>query len=312
MAVKTKVNDFLELYKLPIEELIAVSSKLTQEFFGNKVDFCSIVSAKTGKCEENCKYCSQSSHYRTDIETHPLLSLSEIKNCAISARESGVTRFSIVTSGKKPESEDFEKIVEMISLLKEIEGVTICASLGILNEKELLQLKEAGLKRYHHNINTCKSYHNQICSTHSYEERINTINLTKKCGLELCSGVIIGMGESRQHRAEMAAELAELLPVSVPVNFLHPIEGTPFQIHTDAIDEDEILRTIAVFRIAMPKTELRYAGGRISRFSPKYQELGLKAGINGMIVGNYLTTIGIEPNEDKKLLKRSGKELNCD
>jgi len=309
MSVKTKVDEFLELYKLPIEELIDISSKLTQEFSGNKVGFCSIVSAKTGKCEENCKYCSQSSHYRTDIETHPLLSLTEIKKCAISARDNGVKRFSIVTSGKKPDSKDFEKILEMVSFLKEINGITICASLGILNEKEFLQLKEAGLKRYHHNINTCKSYHSEVCTTHSYEDRINTINLSKKCGLEICSGVIIGMGESRQHRAEMAAELAELMPASIPINFLHPIEGTPFEIHSHSIDEDEILRTIAVFRIAMPKAELRYAGGRLSRFSSEYQELGLKAGINGMIVGNYLTTIGIEPNEDRELLKRSGMEL---
>jgi len=190
-------------------------------------------------------------------------------------------------------------------LLMQVEA----SSQGILNEKELSELKEAGLERYHHNINTCKSYHNQVCTTHSYKERINTITLTKKCGLEACSGVIIGMGESRQQRAEMAAELAELKPVSVPINFLHPIEGTPFEIHTDAINEEEILRTIAIFRIAMPESELRYAGGRALRFSPKYQELGLKTGINGILVGNYLTTIGIEPTDDVNLLKRSGMEL---
>ncbi|HBG49977.1 MAG TPA: biotin synthase BioB [Cyanobacteria bacterium UBA9971] len=309
MAVKTNINEFLELYELPLEELIDISSKLTQQNFKNKVDFCSIVSAKTGKCGENCKYCAQSSHYRTNIETHPLISLDEVKKCAISARESGVTKFSIVTSGRKPDSRDFEELLKMMSLLKEMDGFTVCASLGILEEKELLELKKAGLERYHHNINTCKSYHNEVCTTHSYQERINTINLTKKCGLEVCSGVIIGMGESRQQRAEMAAELAELKPVSVPINFLHPIEGTPFEIHTDAIDEEEILRTIAIFRIAMPKTELRYAGGRALRFSPKYQELGLKAGISGVLVGNYLTTIGIEPSDDLNLLKRSGMEL---
>ena len=309
MAVKTNINEFLELYELPLEELIDISSKITQQNFKNKVDFCSIVSAKTGKCGENCKYCAQSSHYRTNIETHPLISLDEVKKCAISARESGVTKFSIVTSGRKPDSRDFEELLKMMSLLKEMDGFTVCASLGILEEKELLELKKAGLERYHHNINTCKSYHNEVCTTHSYQERINTINLTKKCGLEVCSGVIIGMGESRQQRAEMAAELAELKPVSVPINFLHPIEGTPFEIHTDAIDEEEILRTIAIFRIAMPKTELRYAGGRALRFSPKYQELGLKAGISGVLVGNYLTTIGIEPSDDLNLLKRSGMEL---
>jgi len=309
MAVKTNINEFLELYELPLEELIGISSKITQQNFKNKVDFCSIVSAKTGKCGEDCKYCAQSSHYRTNIETHSLISLEEVKKCAISARENGVTKFSIVTSGRNPESEDFEKLLEMISLLKEIGGFMVCASLGILDEKELLELKEAGLERYHHNINTCKSYHNEVCTTHSYQDRINTINLTKKCGLEACSGVIIGMGESRQQRSEMAAELAELRPASIPINFLYPIEGTPFEIHTDSIDAEEILRTIAIFRIAMPESELRYAGGRALRFSPKYQELGLKTGINGILVGNYLTTIGIEPKDDLDLLKRSGMEL---
>lgn len=312
MAVKVKVDELLELYELPIEELTELSAKLTQEKFKNKVDFCSIVSAKTGKCGENCKYCAQSSHYRTNIETHPLLSLTEVEKCAINAINAGVTKFSIVTSGRKPEFQDFGKLLEMISLLKQIGGFTVCASLGILDEKELLQLKEAGLERYHHNMNTCKSYHEDVCTTHSYQDRINTVNLTKKCGLELCSGVIIGMGESRQQRAEMAAELAELEPASVPMNFLHPIEGTPFEIHTNAIDEDEILRTIAIFRMAMPESELRYAGGRALKFSPKYQELGLKAGINGILVGNYLTTIGIEPDEDLELLKKSGMELKLD
>ena len=309
MAVKTKVTELLELYELPVEELIEISSKLTQKNFKNEVDFCSIVSAKTGKCQENCKYCAQSSHYRTNIETHPLISLTEVEKCAISARENGVTKFSIVTSGRKPESKDFEKLLEMISLLKKIGGFTVCASLGILDEKEILQLKEAGLERYHHNINTCRSYHSEVCTTHLYEDRINTINLTRKHGLEICSGVIIGMGESRQQRAEMAAELSEIKPHSIPLNFLHAIEGTPFEIYKKAIDEEEILRTIAVFRIAMPESEIRYAGGRALRFSTEYQELGLKAGINGILVGNYLTTIGIEPEDDKGLLKRSGMKL---
>lgn len=312
MPVKSKVDEFLELYELPVEELIEISSKLTQIHFGNKVDFCSIVSAKTGKCGENCKYCAQSSHYRTNIETHPLISLEELKKCAVSAVESGVTKFSIVTSGRKPDPEDFDRLLDMVSLMKEMGGFTVCASLGILNENEMMQLKEVGLDRYHHNINTCKSYHNDVCTTHSFEDRINTIDFTKKCGLEVCSGVIIGMGESRKQRAEMAAELSEINPASIPINFLHPIEGTPFEIHTDAINEEEILRTIAIFRIAIPQAELRYAGGRALRFSPAYQELGLKAGINGILVGNYLTTIGIDPLDDKKLVSKCGKELKLD
>lgn len=312
MAVKTKVDEFLELFELPVEELIEISSGLTEKYFSNEVDFCSIVSAKTGKCGENCKYCAQSSHYRTNIETHPLISLEEVKKCAVTASESGVTKFSIVTSGKSPSDEDFDRLLDMVSLLKELGGFTVCASLGILNEKQMIQLKEAGLERYHHNINSCKSYYLDVCTTHSYEDRINTINLTKKYYLEVCSGVIIGMGESRKQRAEMAAELAEIKPHSIPLNLLYPIEGTPFEIYNKVIDEEEILKTIAVFRIATPESEIRYAGGRAFHLSPKYQELGLKAGINGILVGNYLTTIGIEPEEDLELLKRTGKRLKRD
>lgn len=310
MSFEKKINELLRLYELPIEELIALSSAITQENFGNNVDFCSIASVKTGKCGENCRYCAQSSHYRTNIETHPLISLEEVEKCAISARNSGVKRFSIVTSGKSPEPQDFGKLLDMISLLKKTEGIKVCASIGILSEEQIVELKEAGLERYHHNINTCKSYYKKVCTTHDFQERINTINLIKKHGLELCSGVIIGMGESRIQRAEMAVELSEINPDSVPVNFLHPIEGTPFESYIDAIDEEEILRTIAVFRVSMPKAELRYAGGRALRFSPKYQELGLKAGISGMLVGNYLTTIGITPEEDLLLLEKTGKKLD--
>lgn len=312
MIINTKVNELMELYKLPVHELVDISSAITEKNFGNEVDFCSIVSAKTGKCGENCRYCAQSSHYRTNIETHPLLSLEQIEKCAISAKESGVTKFSIVTSGKSPDKEDFDKLLEMISLLKGIGGFKVCASLGILSEEELKQLKEAGLERYHHNINTCKSYHSDVCTTHSYEERINTINLVKKLKIEVCSGVILGMGESRLQRAEMAAELSEINPASVPLNFLYPIEGTPFEIYNKVINEEELLKTIAVFRIAMPKAEIRYAGGRAYHFSKQYQELGLKAGINGILVGNYLTTIGIEPEDDLELLNLSGKKLKRD
>ena len=309
MQTTTKIDEFIRLYELPVGELISLSSGLTEKNFNNEVEFCSIVSAKTGKCGENCKYCAQSSHYLTNIESHPLLSLKEVKKCAENARESGVTRFSIVTSGKSPELENFDKLLKMISMLNTMEGFTVCASIGILNEEQVIRIKEAGLKRYHHNINTCKSYHTDICTTHTYEDRINTVKLIQKHGMEVCCGVIIGMGESRRQRAEMAAELAELNIESVPINFLHPIEGTPFEGYLNKIDEEEILKTIAIFRIAMPKTELRYAGGRALRFSQENQELGLKAGVNGILVGNYLTTIGITPEEDKNLLERSGKVL---
>jgi len=309
MITKSLIEEYLDLYDAPLQELVNEAAKVTEENFDNRVEFCSIISAKTGKCTENCRYCAQSSHYRTNIETHPIISLEEVRKCAIHARENGATRFSIVTSGKGPDEEDFEKLVEMVQVINEVEGVHSCASIGILSDEQMRALKEAGLTRYHHNLNTCKSYHNEVCTTHTYKSRVETINLAHKYNMEVCTGGIIGMGESRKQRVELVMELAEMDPISVPVNFLHPIEGTPFEIHKHAIDEEEIIRTLAIYRIILPKTVIRYGGGRSLRLSPKNQELGIKLGVNGMLIGNYLTTIGTTPEQDRELLQRAGMKL---
>lgn len=309
MVTRTKIDELLELYDLPLDKLVKIAAEVTDKNFDDKVEFCSIVSAKTGKCEENCKYCAQSSHYSTKIETHPLLSVEEVKKCALEAKVNGAKRFSVVTSGKGPDKEDFYKLVEMIREINKIPGLEACASLGIVDEDQMKALKEAGMKRYHHNINTCESYHDEVCTTHSYQDRIDTIKLAKKYGIEACSGVIIGMGETRRQRVEMALELAELNPESVPVNFLHPIEGTPFEVHKGSIDSEEILRTLAVFRVALPKAVIRYGGGRTLKLSMEQQELGVKMGVNGLLVGNYLTTVGNTPQQDKELVQRAGKQV---
>ena len=200
----------------------------------------------------------------------------------------------------------------MIKAVREIEGLHSCCSLGILDEQQVKKIKEAGVERYNHNINTAKSHHDNICSTHSFKDRVDTIKLIQKHGIEACSGVIIGMGESKEQRIEMALELAELNPVSVPINFLNPIEGTPMEGSVSLINEEEILKTICIFRIVMPKALLRYAGGRTTRFSDTYQKLGIKAGINALLVGNYLTTTGSKPSDDKKLIEDQGLCLTND
>jgi len=299
----------LELYSLPIEELMEISAKITEENFAGDVEFCSIISAKTGMCGEDCKYCSQSSHNKAQIETHPLLSVEKVKEAALDAKNNGATRFCVVTSGRKPDDEEFKKILEMIKEVAAIDGLHACCSLGILTEDQMKSLKDAGAERFNHNINTAKSYHSSICTTHDFQDRIDTIKLAQKYGIEACAGVIIGMGETREQRVEMALQLAELNPVSVPINILNPIKGTPLENMRDAIDEEEILRTIAIFRIAVPKALIRYAGGRSTRFSKQYQLLGLKAGINALLVGNYLTTTGISPEEDIELISQAGKTL---
>lgn len=296
-------EDLLKLYEKPLDELIEISNKITKENFHNSVEACSIISAKTGACQENCKYCSQSKHNHAEIECHPLLDVETVKKAALSAKENGATRFCIVTSGRVPTGKDFEKILEMIKAVASIDGIHCCASLGLLSEEQVKQIKEAGVERFNHNINTSENYHKNICTTHKFEDRVRTVKLIQKYGMEACTGVIIGMGESREDRVDMAMSLRELNPTTVPINFLNPIKGTPLEGFEDKIDEEEILKTICIFRIALPKAMLRYAGGRTTRLSKEHQKLGLIAGINSVLVGNYLTTAGSKADEDKEMFK---------
>lgn len=304
-----KTAEYLDLYEDSLENLIEISEEITSKNFGNKVEFCSLISARTGKCSQNCKYCAQSSHYRTEIETHPLVSLEDVKKTAQEARNSGASRFAIVTSGKTPDESDFDVMLDMIGEINSVDGLKSCASIGILNRAQAYALKEAGLRRFHHNINTCRSYYPSVCTTHTYDERIETIELVKENNLELCSGVILGMGETRRQRVEMALELREINPDSVPLNFLYPIQGTPFESYLDKIDEEEILKTIAIFRIILPSVSLRYTGGRLIRLSEKAQRQGMIAGVDSVLIGNMLTTIGIDPKDDLKMVTELNKEL---
>lgn len=296
-------EDFLKLYEKPLEELLEISKDITHENFSNKVEACSIISARTGACSENCKYCAQSSHNHADIEFQPILDVETVKKAALSAKENGATRFSIVTSGRRPSDKDFEVILDMVRAVTSIEGLECCASLGILTETQMKQLKEAGLRRFHHNINTSENYHKFICTTHTFEDRIKTVELARKYGLEVCCGVIIGMGETREDRVDMALSLKKINPESVPMNILCPIKGTPLENYGDKIDEEEILKTICIFRMILPKAVLRYAGGRTTRLSKENQKRGFIAGMNGVLVGNYLTTVGSKTEEDKEMLK---------
>lgn len=297
-------QELLDLYNKPLTELIEISHKITEDNFDNTVEACSIVSAKTGACSENCKYCAQSKHNHADIECHPLLDVDTVKKAALSAKENGANHFCIVTSGTAPTRKDFENILKMVKEVASIDGLHCCASLGLLSEDEIKELKDAGLERYNHNINTSENYHKNICSTHNFEDRVHTVEMIKKHGIEACCGVIIGMGESREDRIDMALSLKKLNPKTVPINFLNPIKGTPLEDYENKIDEEEILKTICIFRIVLPKTLLRYAGGRTTRLSKYNQKLGIIAGINSLLVGNYLTTTGSKSEEDEKMLEQ--------
>ena len=254
----TKEN-LLELYKKDLDELLKISSK----YLKDEVEFCSLVNARNGKCSQNCRYCAQSSYYRTDIESYPLIDKETVRKAAIDAKKHHVTRFAVVTSGKSPDESDFDAIVDLIKELNKIDGLKSCASIGILTDEQAKKLAESGLKRFHHNINTSRSYYPEVCTTHSWDERLNTCKLVRKYGMELCCGVILGMGESIEQRVEMALELAEIHPDSIPINILMPIEHTPFENYFDKIDEENILRTLAIFKIANPESILRFCGGRM-------------------------------------------------
>lgn len=297
-------QELLRLYNLDLDELLEMSSKYIKE----DVEFCSLINARNGKCSQNCKYCAQSSHYCTHIESYPLVEIDEVRKTALDAKAHKASRFAIVTSGKTPDESDFNKMLEMIKEINKIDGLNSCASIGILNEEQAKKLAESGLKRFHHNINTSKSYYPEVCTTHTWEDRVNTCKLVKKYGMELCCGVILGMGESVEQRVEMALELAEIQPNSIPINILMPIPETPFENYGDKIDEENVLRTLAIFKIANPNSILRFCGGRM-RLSEENQRKALKTCVEGLMVGNYLTTIGKNPDEDIKTVAELGKSI---
>ncbi|MFI3300058.1 MAG: biotin synthase BioB [Candidatus Gastranaerophilales bacterium] len=297
-------EELLGLYNLELDELLAISRK----YMSDDIEFCSLVNARNGKCSQNCKYCAQSSHYCTNIETFPLIEIDEVEKVALEAKSQKASRFAVVTSGKTPDESDADKIIEMIKKINSIDGVQSCASIGILDEENAKKLADAGLKRFHHNINTAESYYPEVCTTHTWQDRKKTCELVKKYGMELCCGVILGMGESVEQRVEMALQLAEIAPNSIPINILMPIKETPFENYHDKIDEQHILRSLAIIKIANPSAVLRFCGGRM-RLSEAGQEIALKNCVEGILIGNYLTTTGKAPCEDLQTVQKLGKKI---
>ena len=292
----------------PEAELYTCANSIREKFTGNKVDLCSIINGKSGRCSENCSYCAQSKHYKTGVKEYPLVSYEEVKEKAKKDEEDGIDRFSIVTSGRALSTEDIEIVTDYYGALnKELPNISLCASHGILNKDDLIKLKESGVKRYHHNVETSKNYYSKICTTHTYDERINTIKLCREVGLEVCSGGIIGLGESIEDRINMAIELRELEILSIPINALMPIKGTPLE-NNELLREEEILRTIAVFRFINPRANIRLAAGR--NLLTNYGEKAFMAGANGTISGSLLTTCGSGGTcNDRKMIEGLGLKV---
>jgi len=291
--------------------LLAAAELLRRRHKGKKVKLCAIVNAKSGRCSENCVFCAQSGHYKTEVNIYPLLSDEEMINAAKAAEKNmSATCFSIVTSGKTIHSPaDIKTIGAAVKEITDGTKMNRCVSLGTLNKEQILELKAAGLKRLHHNLESAESYFPNICTTHSYQERINTVKLAKENGLEVCSGGIFGLGETPEQRVELAFTLREIDVQSVPINILNPIAGTPAAEKYQPLSPFDVLRLIATYRFILPTQDIGVFGGR-ERSLGSLQPLMFIAGANVTLVGDYLTTKGQAAEKDLQMIKDLGLEID--
>lgn len=300
----TQVYSLLEADPMQLREAAA---RVTARFAPRRFDSCSIINARSGKCSENCKWCAQSAHYSTGCATYPIVPYEECMEAARLNASHGIMRFSLVTSGRAVHGDDLKAMCRMLRDAKESTGIYTCASMGLLDADEMRQLYDAGVRRYHCNLETAPSHFPTLCTTHTYEDKLRTIAHARALGMDVCCGGIIGMGESRRQRAEFAIAIRQAQPVSIPINILIPIPGTPMQ-DTPLISDDEIIDTVAIFRMAHPTVTLRFAGGR-KRLSREVQLECMRVGINGGLVGDMLTTIGNSVADDKQLTADAGYEF---
>ncbi|MBQ8682196.1 MAG: biotin synthase BioB [Selenomonadales bacterium] len=289
-----------------IEELCLGANAIREALCGNKADLCSIVNGRSGQCSEDCKFCAQSCHYHTDTETYTFRPIEEIVEEARRNETAGIHRFSIVTAGRSIKGDDLAQALTAYSCLREESSMRLCASHGLQTAEEFQQLKDAGVERYHSNIETSKRYFPNVCTTHTYEDKIANIKRAQAVGLEVCSGGIIGMGETWEDRIDMAVSLAELEIDSIPLNVLRPIAGTPFE-NRPSISNEDVLRTVAIFRYINPLSWIRIAAGR-GQFADGGLEL-FRSGANAAITGDMLTTTGSNMNADVRMFRQLGYQL---
>ncbi len=293
----------------PKEDQYLAADSLRRRMLGNRFDLCSIINAKSGNCTENCRFCAQSARHHTGIDTYELISEDEAMDMARDNDSHGVGRLSLVTSGRSLTRETLEQLSGLFVGIKAETAMDFCVSTGLLSEEIAADLVKDGVSRYHCNLEACKNFFPQVCTTHTWEEKAQTLETAKAAGLSLCSGGIIGMGESLDDRIALAFELRELGVLSIPINILTPIPGTPLA-ELKPLSTDEVLTTLALFRLINPKAVIRMAGGRQQLGDDQYRCFA--AGANGAIVGNYLTTTGSGIAEDKKRLREMGYVFDRD
>ena len=306
----TREDDLSFFLTCDLEELCKGADLIREHFVGDKVDLCSIINGRSGKCPEDCKYCAQSAHHHTDCEVYDFLPEDEILEACKMNEKEGVDRFSIVTAGKALTGEELEKAIHAYEIMHKEFKIDLCASMGFISEEQLHRLHEAGVSSYHHNIETSRRFFPSICTTHTYDMKIETLKKVKAEGMWVCSGGIIGMGETEEDRLDMAISLAEVGVDSIPINVLMPIKGTPLE-NLNRLTEPEILRTIAFFRYINPKADIRLAAGRA--LMENDGEKAFLSGASATITGNMLTTAACATiRSDKEMLESIGRDVTPD
>src|SRR6186997_326810 len=287
-----------------IEALVERAWQARQERFGDATDLCSLVNAKSGGCAQDCGFCAQSKYAEAETPLHAMMEPEQILEHAQAAEAAGAHRFCMVTQGQGLSKRDFAKVLEGARLVSEHTNLKRCASIGHMSAERAKQLLEAGIQRVHHNVESSRSYYPEVSSTVRYEGRLRTIDAVKEAGLETCVGGILNLGESPRQRVEMAFELSELDPTSVPINLLNPRDGTKFG-DRPLMDAWEVVKWVAIFRLIIPGALFRLCGGRVENLGD-LQPLAVKAGLNGVMMGNFLTTLGSEPADDREMFEELG------
>ena len=302
-------EDAKKLFNIPdenLKELAKCANEITRDYNGNKVDVEQLNNIKKNACSEDCTFCGQSAFFDTGIETYQLPTPEEVVTKAKKAKEEGAESYCLVAAWREPSSKDFTNVCKIITEINEKVGISVECSLGFLTKEQATKLKELKVKRYNHNLETAESNFSEICTTHTYQDRLDTLEIAREAGLELCTGGIIGLGETREQRIEMTLELARIYPEEVTINILVPVPGTPLELQVD-LPNSEITRIFSVIRFLLPESVIKISGGRETNLDDSGEEL-LQSGANGIITQGYLTMDGNDAQKDRKMIEKIGLE----
>ena len=306
-GIRISSEDAEKLLNIPeenIKDLARCANEITRDFNGEKIDVEQLNNIKKNACSEDCSFCGQSAFFDTGIDSYQLPTPDEVVTKAQKAKEEGAESYCLVAAWREPSPSDFEKVCKIITKVNDKVGISIECSLGFLTIEQATKLKELGVKRYNHNLETAKSKFSEICTTHTYEDRLKTLEIARNAGLELCTGGIIGLGETREQRLELTLELARIYPEEITINILVPVPGTPLELQTE-LANSEIVRIFSVIRFLLPESVIKISGGRETNLSDSGEEL-LQSGANGIITAGYLTMGGNDAKQDFEMIKKIG------